>query len=615
MNAKARCSNATALLTHGVAEVARDPWQAATNVARRLPPTLRNTLTAALTSISPRVINATRQDPATTPQSTVTQDTVTSHQRSVHQPLTWRDLLALCGLLLSDRTDAILAILATTPPNPLATSIMLAAHRLPRPDVPLTDRQAVRIHEQFGELDHAHRLLQGTPHWLSRYLISQQRQAISATPQQVLNEIQKTRVQQTFHGAPQQATSPRVLMLLNSSLPVTNSGYTIRSQQLLTALQQNPTPPIVTPVTRLNYPAVIGSWEQASTRTYQTITYQRLQHPIQPIGALRRMQREAQELLLQAQATGAQIIHSTTDYQRGLPALAVARALELPFIYEMRGQREQTWLTQFAAPEADRAAASWQYQALRAAETRLAAAADAVIVLSAVQAETLAKRGISDNRIHIIGNSIDEALLTRQPATGAQRRLLGLEEHSYVFGSVSAIVDYEGLDTLLHAAALLKDKLTIPFQVLIVGDGPARASLVATSQRLGIADRCVFPGKVSPDVALDYTSCCDVFCVPRIDSDVTREITPIKSLAALALGIPTLVSDLPALRSIQPAALHNTLGLLPPDAPSAWADSLYTLADPRRRASLATQCREFAAQRTWRNAADQLAAVYENLVQ
>ena len=92
---------------------------------------------------------------------------------------------------------------------------------------------------------------------------------------------------------------------------------------------------------------------------------------------------------------------------------------------------------------------------MRQRETEMARRADHLIVLSTTQREDMIERGIPAKKISVIPNSVDSALLTRPRDTTAAQTSLGLEPGFWV-GSVTAVVDYEGLPTLLRSVALLR---------------------------------------------------------------------------------------------------------------------------------------------------------------
>ena len=307
------------------------------------------------------------------------------------------------------------------------------------------------------------------------------------------------------------------------------------------------------------------------------------------------------------------VLHTTTHYVNGLVAEAVARSTGLPWVYEVRGQLERTWVASRPADERAAAAASERYRLWRARELEMAGSADHVVVLSTVLRDHLVAAGLPPASVTVVPNAVDGALLTADgPATSAEaRRALGLPEEGLWVGSVSSLVAYEGLDVLLRAVARLRGE-GLDVRCALVGDGTARPDLVRLADTLGLGRHAVLPGRVPPADAVAWHRALDVFALPRRDVEVTRTVIPLKPVEAMALGRPVVASDLPALVEVvaDPGA-----GLLTrPDDPEALADTLRGLfADPALRARLAASGREFAATRTWAAMARRYRTVYDTV--
>src|SRR5699024_12443315 len=70
--------------------------------------------------------------------------------------------------------------------------------------------------------------------------------------------------------------------------------------------------------------------------------------------------------------------------------------------------------------------------------------------------DELSARGVESERIVTVPNGVDGALLDENLSPREARALLGLGvESSFLVGAVSALVDYEGFDARLRAAALV----------------------------------------------------------------------------------------------------------------------------------------------------------------
>ena len=211
-------------------------------------------------------------------------------------------------------------------------------------------------------------------------------------------------------------------------------------------------------------------------------------------------------------------------------------------------------------------------------------------------------------------NAVDASLLERS-ANGTTplkaRARLGLPEDGFWVGTVSSIVDYEGLDVLVRAVALLGQE-GLPVRCAIVGDGVARPGLGRLAARLGIEDLVLLPGRVPRDEAIAWHQALDAFVVPRLDTEVCRTVTPLKPIEAMALGRPVVASDLPALAEV--VAKPATGLVAAPGDPVALAAALHRLAaDPDLVARLGANGRRFARTRTWEAQAETYRTIYERL--
>lgn len=398
---------------------------------------------------------------------------------------------------------------------------------------------------------------------------------------------------------------PRVLHVLTNSLPHTRSGYTARSQAVLAACRARGID--AEAVTRIGYPVTIGRFGASDRDVIDGVPYDRLRARRLAQWADKRLEQQVELTSRLVVRFSPHVLHTTTDYTNALVTQALAARHGLPWVYEMRGQLELTWVAN--RPEAFREAAahSERVALLRAKETELACAADAVVVLSGVQRDDLVARGVPSEKIHLAPNSADPALLNRTATPQQAQAKLGLPEGAMWAGTVSSLVDYEGLDTFLHALAAVR-AAGHDLRGVIVGDGVARPGLEALARSLGVNEAIVFPGRVPRVDALDWYEALDVFVVPRRDTPVCRMVTPLKPVEAMALGRPVLASDLPALRELLETSGG---GRLVGPAAGEWARELIALlGDHEARADLGARGRKAAGQRTWDRVAATLEAIY-----
>lgn len=384
----------------------------------------------------------------------------------------------------------------------------------------------------------------------------------------------------------------RVLHVLTNSLPHTRSGYAQRSHAILRAQAEAGLQ--VSAVTRPGYPVQVGvPWARA-VDVVDGIEYHRLMPSRLAQGQAARVRQHAALLLEVVRAERPALLHTTTHYVNAMAVRAVAEACGIPWVYEVRGRLADTW----AATRGPAATASPRYAAFTAREAQAARAADAVVTLGEGMRQTLVTEGVDPERIVLAPNAVDARFEAPPPSRATARQHLGLDPDGRYVGTVSSIVDYEGLDLLVRAVARLAPEHP-RLRLRIVGDGVALPGLRVLAHRLGIADICEFPGRVAREDAVWHHSALDVFCVPRRDLPVTRAVTPMKSVEASALGRPVVASDLPALAELVEDGVTGEL--FPAEDLDAFVAALgRLLSRPEEAERLGRAGRDWAlATRTW----------------
>lgn len=347
----------------------------------------------------------------------------------------------------------------------------------------------------------------------------------------------------------------RVLHLITNSLPDTQSGYSLRTHRILRALHEGGIRSVA--LTRTGYPVMVGKMFSDDINLVDGVEYRRVLPFALGATPEERLDQEVDVALAVVREMRPHVLHATTDYRNALVAQAVSAATGIPWVLEVRGLMEQTWMASRHTVQARAAAeGSEKVRLVREREGELARSATAVVTLSSTMAEQLVNRGVERERITLVPNGVDEALFEDRLEVADARREVGLDlpEGAFAVGAVSALVDYEGFETLIRAAArLLTEPSTAPdlrerLHVVIVGDGVAAPSLAELARELGIQQRVHLPGRVPLAEARRWVESLDVVTVPRLDRAVSRTVTPQKPIEALALGRPVILSDLPALR-------------------------------------------------------------------
>lgn len=119
--------------------------------------------------------------------------------------------------------------------------------------------------------------------------------------------------------------------------------------------------------------------------------------------------------------------------------------------------------------------------------------------------------------------------------------------HPIAFTAASLEAPYKGINFLIEATAHLA-RLGFPLLVRIAGEGRLRTELEAMSQRLGVADRVSFLGRLDRNTVLDEMRRADLYIQPSLTEGLPRAVieacaTAAPIVASRVGGIPELLAD------------------------------------------------------------------------
>ena len=231
------------------------------------------------------------------------------------------------------------------------------------------------------------------------------------------------------------------------------------------------------------------------------------------------------------------LLHAHSPVLNALPALRVGRELGIPVVYEVRAFWEDAAVDHGTTTEG-----SLRYRLSRRLETHALRRAAHVFTICEGLRQDIVRRGIPAERVKVIPNAVDiEDFEPGGTPDEALKARLGLEGAT-VLGFIGSFYAYEGLDLLLEALPdMLRHRPEI--RVLLVGGGPQEAALKAQAQRLQVADKVVFTGRVPHAEVGKYYDLVDVLTYPRHSMRLTELVTPLKPLEAMAQGRLLVASD------------------------------------------------------------------------
>ena len=139
-------------------------------------------------------------------------------------------------------------------------------------------------------------------------------------------------------------------------------------------------------------------------------------------------------------------------------------------------------------------------------------------------------------------------------------------------GYFGVLGDQDGVDRLIEAVALLQPEQLPPFELVIVGDGPAMPDLRELAANSGAADRIAFLGFLSGDRSEAALASFDIAVVPDPVNRFTATSSMNKSFVYAAHGLAVLGTPLAETLRMLPEALFAKN-----DSPRALAEGLRTL--------------------------------------
>ena len=173
--------------------------------------------------------------------------------------------------------------------------------------------------------------------------------------------------------------------------------------------------------------------------------------------------------------------------------------------------------------------------------------ADAVVTVSNDLHAHIRDLGIADDKIHVVRRGVDDTIFYPGESTQA-RKALGLPHDKQIGLFVGRLVDVKGLKYLLSAMAESNGTESIcpeQFQLFLVGDGPLRQPLERQAQKLNIASRVHFLGKLPHSQLGTWYRAADVTLLPSLSEGIPNVL-----LESLACGTPFVASDVGGISEI-----------------------------------------------------------------
>ena len=164
--------------------------------------------------------------------------------------------------------------------------------------------------------------------------------------------------------------------------------------------------------------------------------------------------------------------------------------------------------------------------------SRSFAAASAVLAVSSSLGELLEGSPDAQGKVHVIPNGVDRARF------GAPSP--GIPDRPFTVAFVGTLKPWHGLDALVDAFVLLR-RAVPDARLLVIGDGPGRATLERRLGEAGLQHAARLTGAVDPARVGPLLAQADASVAPY-PATAERYFSPLKVLESMAAGVPVVGS-------------------------------------------------------------------------
>jgi glycosyltransferase involved in cell wall biosynthesis len=216
------------------------------------------------------------------------------------------------------------------------------------------------------------------------------------------------------------------------------------------------------------------------------------------------------------------VIDAEFFWPDGPAAMALSRALDIPFSIKARGSDIHVWGER---PEA------------RPQIVAAGCAADGLLAVSGAMKRSMVELGLPEERIRVHYTGVDRDLFVPVDRV-ASKRALGIEGPLIV--TAGALLGRKGPDLAIHALRLLPGATLI-----LVGHGPERAALEALALRLGVGDRVRLLGGRPHNELPRWLATADVTLLPTVSEGLANVW-----VESLSCGTPVVTTDVGGAREV-----------------------------------------------------------------
>jgi glycosyltransferase involved in cell wall biosynthesis len=228
------------------------------------------------------------------------------------------------------------------------------------------------------------------------------------------------------------------------------------------------------------------------------------------------------------------VIATSPQFFCGWAGVIVTALRRLPFVLEIR----DIW------PESIEAVGAMGnrrlLRALEWLEHRMYAVATRIVTVGDGYRGKLVERGVDAQRIDVIPNGVDLGAFAAGADGSGVRERYRLGDH-FVCAYLGTIGMGCGLDVVLRAAQLLRERGRDDVRFLLVGDGAVREELEARAHAEGLDERVIFTGRQPKNDMPAFLAATDACLVHLTRTELFKTVLPSKIFEGAAMGKPIIL--------------------------------------------------------------------------
>lgn len=228
------------------------------------------------------------------------------------------------------------------------------------------------------------------------------------------------------------------------------------------------------------------------------------------------------------------VIGTSPQFFTVCAAYVLGRIKRVPWVFELR----DIW------PESIRVVGAMKssrvFDVLERLELYLYREADVIVSVTHSFRESLARRGIGRDKIHVVTNGVDLSRFSPREKDAALLQSLQLKD-KFVAGYIGTHGMAHALGTVLDAAKILQ---SLPdgdwYRILLLGNGANKAQLIERARQENI-DNVLFVDSVAKEQVARYWSLLDASIIHLKRDKLFATVIPSKLFEAMGMAVPVLV--------------------------------------------------------------------------